>query len=196
MDFQAFPKLSRLTSSCCITEKLDGTNAQIVLTDCQTSNSLRDVIASINGVHVRAGSRSRWITPGKETDNYGFAGWVRDNAEELLSLGLGQHFGEWYGNGIQRTYGLKEKRFALFNVDRWGAHNPNTPACCSAVPILYRGAYSDVAINDAMERLNDYGSDAVDGFMRPEGVVVYLKSARTLFKKTFEHDTGKWRAAA
>lgn len=201
MDFTPFPKLSRLTSSCCITEKLDGTNAQIVITPTLTDVHDQSVIATVSlcgqpELTIRAGSRSRWITPGKETDNYGFARWVEANCIELARLGVGQHFGEWYGNGIQRTYGLKEKRFALFNVDRWGAHNPNTPGCCSAVPILYRGAYSDVAINEAMERLNDFGSYAVDDFMRPEGVVVYLHSARTLFKKTFEHDTGKWRAAA
>ncbi|RVH84250.1 hypothetical protein CN074_25010 [Sinorhizobium medicae] len=202
MDFTPFPKLSRLTSSCCITEKLDGTNAQVVIsptveTDREDpSVTVKLALDGLDPVTIRVGSRNRWITPGKETDNYGFAGWVRDHAIELSGLGVGQHFGEWYGNGIQRGYGLKEKRFALFNVDRWGAHNPNTPACCSVVPILYRGAYSDVAINDAMLSLHDCGSFAVPFFQNPEGVVVYLKSARTLFKKTFEHDTGKWRAAA
>lgn len=55
-DFEGFPKISRLSQSCVITEKLDGTNAQIWISEDGT---------------VRAGSRNRWITPAD--DNYGFA---------------------------------------------------------------------------------------------------------------------------
>ena len=32
----------------------------------------------------------------------------------------GRHFGEWWGSGIQRGYGLDEKTFSLFNAYRWG----------------------------------------------------------------------------
>jgi hypothetical protein len=66
-----------------------------------------------------AGSRSQYITP--ERDNHGFARWVQDDADELWALGEGRHFGEWWGSGIQRGYGLQkgEKRFSLFNVARW-----------------------------------------------------------------------------
>lgn len=84
-DFEGFPKTSRYSRGCIITEKLDGTNAQVFVTD--------------DG-RLYAGSRNRWITP--EDDNYGFAKWVRANAEELKLLGPGRHFGEWWGNGIQR----------------------------------------------------------------------------------------------
>ncbi|RVB02840.1 RNA ligase family protein [Mesorhizobium sp. M7A.F.Ca.CA.004.02.1.1] len=200
--FTPFPKLSRLNSSCVITEKLDGTNAQIVITptveadDVDPTVIIKLALDDQPHVTIRAGSRSRWITPGKATDNYGFAGWVQSHAIELSGLGLGHHFGEWYGNGIQIGYGLDEKRFALFNTDRWGTHNPNTPAICHVVPVLHRGAFSDEAISDAMHLLHDNGSVAVPGFMKPEGIVTYVHSARSLFKKTFEHDTGKWRAAA
>ena len=102
MEFIAFPKIARLRRDCVITEKLDGTNAQIVIQD---------------GEIVAVGSRSRWITPGKDTDNYGFAGWVEQNRAELLGLGDGTHFGEWWGSGIQRNYGLTEKRFSLPSTD-------------------------------------------------------------------------------
>jgi hypothetical protein len=79
-------------------------------------------------------SRSRWITP--DDDNFGFAAWVEANRDELLTLGPGRHFGEWWGSGIQRGYGLPkgEKRFSLFNVSRWGE---SRPACCHVVPVLY-----------------------------------------------------------
>jgi ATP-dependent RNA circularization protein (DNA/RNA ligase family) len=55
--FEDFPKIARLSRECCITEKIDGTNAQVVITE--------------DG-QVLAGSRTRFITP--EDDNYGFAG--------------------------------------------------------------------------------------------------------------------------
>ncbi len=34
------------------------------------------------------------------------------------------YFGEWWGSGVQRGYGLQkgDKRFSLFNVSRWALH--------------------------------------------------------------------------
>lgn len=198
MDFVPYPKTPRLKRGVCITEKLDGTNAQIVIRafdgngadefDCVRDNNDGALFA------IRAGSRNRWIKPGKDTDNYDFAAWVWDNAQELLKLGEGQHFGEWYGQGIQRNYGLAEKRFALFNPDRWGAHNPNTPACCDVVPVLCRGDLSGV--DTAVQRLRDQGSAAVPGFMNPEGVIVYHSAARQCFKVLLENDEGHKGGAA
>lgn len=92
--FEGFGKISRTNkaSACVITEKIDGSNAQIVIEDNEI---------------VAVGSRKRWIQPGKESDNFGFASWVERNYDELLGLGEGTHFGEWYGAGIQKNpYGL------------------------------------------------------------------------------------------
>lgn len=207
MEFQPFPKLTRLakySQHCVISEKIDGSNAQIVISECQQGDpNDPTVTAIVQGVldggfdaSIRVGSRSRWITPGKLTDNFGFAGWVKENAEELVKLGSGQHFGEWYGGKIQCGYGREEKRFALFNTDRWGTHNPNTPSCCDVVPVLYTGEFSEGIVDACMEDLADNGSQLVPGFMKPEGVVVYLRGPRVLLKKTFENDIGKWAAAA
>jgi hypothetical protein len=182
--FESFGKIGRLkgnTLSCVITEKLDGTNAQIVIED---------------GKIVAVGSRSRWIMPGKETDNYGFARWVQDNEEELLKLGEGRHFGEWYGSGIQRGYGLTggDKRFALFNTGRWS--NPESrPSCTECVPVLYAGPFSVEVVEETMAKLKSEGSRHVRGFDRPEGVIVYIPQADILLKDTFEHRGGKWMAA-
>ncbi len=100
--FEPFPKIGRLTRECVITEKLDGTNAQVIITE--------------DG-RIAAGSRTRLITPAG--DNMGFARWVQEHAEELITgLGPGRHFGEWWGQKIQRAYGLTEKRFSLFNTTR------------------------------------------------------------------------------
>lgn len=169
MEFQEFPKMARLSREIIVTEKIDGTNAQICIGEDGT---------------VQAGSRTRWITP--QDDNYGFAKWVEANRDELALLGPGRHFGEWWGSGIQRGYGLSEKRFSLFNVSRWGA--PDRPACCGVVPTLFRGMFSEDRILDALMSLQLNGSQASPGFAKPEGIVIYHVAAGFGFKKTIEKD--------
>jgi hypothetical protein len=178
-DFEGFPSIARLQREIVITEKLDGTNSQIFIDD--------------SGRNMLVGSRNRWLTA--ETDNFGFARWCNEHYAELLTLGPGRHFGEWFGSGIQRGYGLKEKRFALFNTRRWvAAHEVRIekqefcPACCTVVPVLARGPFSETLINRAMVDLRVNGSAAAPGFMSPEGIVVYHTAAKVYFKRTFEHD--------
>jgi hypothetical protein len=187
-EFVGFSKMARLSRDCIITEKIDGTNAQIYIT---------------KDGKIFAGSRNRWITP--EDDNFGFAQWVRDNENELLTLGPGRHFGEWWGQGIQRNYGMGKKLFSLFNVLRWVLHGqePNVvchadprikhnqsvlPYCVGLVPVLYRGEFSTVAVDSALNELRINGSKAAEGFMKPEGVVCYHIAGNVLFKKTIEGD--------
>jgi hypothetical protein len=173
-EFTAFNKISRLSRDCVVTEKIDGTNASITITD--------------EGEFL-IGSRTRWITP--DDDNFGFAKWATANKEELMKLGPGQHFGEWWGLGIQRGYGQTVKRFSLFNTSRW-SNDGIRPACCGVVPALFMGAFDTVMISVAMKELQESGSRAAPGFMKPEGVVVYHEAARIYFKKTFEKD-GEWK---
>jgi hypothetical protein len=183
--FQPFPKLARLSRECVVTEKLDGTNAQIYITQRpqEYDESLQPPPSAIVGdLWLFAGSRTRAIFPGKTTDNFGFAGWVRDNAEELVQLGEGRHFGEWYGKGIQRGYGLDERRFALFHT-----HGiKHKPDIVGVVPTLYTGPFLTHIIDDVMMDLWLAGSKAVPGFMNPEGVVVFHTASSTLYKKTFD----------
>lgn len=194
MDFVAFPKIPRYSRDCIVTEKIDGTNGQIFITE--------------DGA-LFVGSRSRWINP--MNDNHGFARWAYDQGAELVRLGPGHYFGEWWGQGINRGYGLKEKRFSLFNVTRWdegmferfkvGAWEKNSdknkgpkpefkppPACCSTVPIIAVGIFSWDVVSLALSALEGSGSYAAPGFMHPEGVVVYHTAGNCLFKKTIEHD--------
>lgn len=169
-EFQAFPKIPRLRRNIVVTEKIDGTNAQVHVT--------------ADG-EVYAGSRNKWITP--EQDNYGFARWVKDHEAELgAGLGPGTHYGEWWGAGIQRRYGLSEKRFSLFNSARWT--DDVRPAICGVVPVLYAGEYSDTAIQDCLDKLKAGGSVAAPGFMQPEGVVVYMTASGTMHKVLLESD--------
>lgn len=169
-EFEPFQKIARYSRECVITEKLDGTNACVF-------------IAEDGGMFF--GSRSRWITP--DDDNYGFARWATENKDELSKLGPGRHFGEWWGAGIQRRYGLPEKRFSLFNTHRWSDASVR-PACCHVVPVLFQGPFTELAVNSAIALLATNGSIAAPGFMDPEGIIIYHSAAGVLFKKTIKGD--------
>jgi hypothetical protein len=193
-EFVGFTKIPRLSRDMIVTEKIDGTNGCIYIGGDVENEFL-------------VGSRTRWITP--ETDNHGFAKWAYEHREELIfGLGAGRHFGEWWGSGIQRGYGLPkgEKRFSLFNVTRWCAPGaepqpiPNgdprapmktqaiLPACVGLVPVLYRGPFDMAHVNGRLDVLRMMGSFAAPGFMDPEGVVVFHVAGNYMFKKTIKGD--------
>ena len=174
-EFIEFPKIPRLSRECVVTEKIDGTNGCILI---------------MEDGRVIAGSRTRWITP--EADNFGFARWVAEHAEELRTrLGVGLHFGEWWGQGIQRNYEQKRKRFSLFNTSKW-SDPAIRPECCDCVPILWSGEFNTLSIFAALYQLRDTGSVAAPGFMQPEGVVIFHVAGNKYFKKTIlKDDAGK-----
>lgn len=190
--FTEFPKIARLSREAIVTEKIDGTNGQIFI--------------GPEGEFL-VGSRTRWITP--DQDNHGFARWAYEHRDELVAgLGVGRHYGEFWGSGIQRGYGLPkgEKRFSLFNVTRWceAADEPlvipsldpraevkyqqKAPACCHIVPVLWRGEFNTVPVIHQLEKLRCHGSVAAPGFMNPEGVVVFHTAGNFGFKKTLTKD--------
>jgi hypothetical protein len=173
--FEGFQKIGRLSKGCIITEKIDGTNAQVC-------------IGEDGGFLV--GSRNREITPGN--DNMGFATWAYSKKQELIdTLGPGRHFGEWWGGKIQRGYGVTEKRFSLFNTTRWDS--TELPDGVFTVPVLYEGDFNDYSVSSALEKLKEQGSLASPGFMNPEGIVIFHKGTKALFKVTYEHNEGKWK---
>ena len=174
LEFKPWPKIARLNRDIIVTEKIDGTNAAVIVTD--------------DG-EVGAQSRSRVITP--EQDNFGFAGWVAGNRELLAeTLGPGYHFGEWWGSGIQRGYGLAkgERRFSLFNTSRWAGVDLPGDIGLGVVPILHSGPFDQDAVTFALQDLVDDGSAAAPGFLDPEGVVVFHVAANRMFKVTIKGD--------
>lgn len=196
MDFRPWPKIARLNRQVIVTEKLDGTNAQVIVARVPAypiEMAGWTVVQGAGGMDmmVRAASRSRLITP--EDDNFGFAGWVRANAADLTALGEGRHYGEWWGLGIQRGYGLTGRRFSLFNTTRWQGdvqgYNPHRPSCCSVVPTIavYDSLYYQ-EIKCEFLRLKALGSKAAPGFMNPEGIVVHHTASGQSFKWTYEAD--------
>lgn len=205
--FEEFPKIPRFKREVVITEKVDGTNAQIAYFELTTPELLEQATADpfcLQIIHsaedggtskaLYVGSRQRWLRPEKGLDNFGFAAWVMEHDSELQMLGPGRHFGEWYGCGIQRGYDLPDKRFALFNVARWNDANPNRPPICDVVPVLGRGEALDDDV--IMRRLDASGSAIAPGFKSPEGIIVYHTASRQMYKRTFRDDGGKWKAAA
>ncbi|MEN6344867.1 MAG: RNA ligase family protein [Armatimonadia bacterium] len=209
IEFVPWGKISRLNRDIVVTEKIDGTNAAILITPLDQVDHIQHhdgrhelfepdaqkVIASIADAEGRvflvfAQSRTRFITP--DADNFGFAKWVEANAEGLVAaLGEGRHFGEWWGQGIQRGYGLKEKCFSLFNTSRWKDTQFEVPGL-SAVPVLYWGPQSEERIKTALAVLDAHGSPAaarLGSFKQPaEGIVIWHTAGRTFSKVTLLND--------
>lgn len=181
-------KTARWGSPFDITEKLDGTNAAVLI---RTREGMTDPIPTSDGSNayvwldgvcyeVGAQSRTRVISP--REDNYGFATWTLNNAHTLVKdLGPGTHYGEWWGSKIQRAYGYTdgERFFSLFDVDRykelrWG---DALTEGLDIVPILTEDDEFDCEhLADAEAYLRDYGSTVGKvAFDRPEGFVVRWK---------------------
>jgi hypothetical protein len=207
IEFVAWDKTPRWNRDLIITEKIDGTNAAVVIEEHyfgeHADGSLRGGVALVLGPDnpehglpdfeylVAAQSRKRLITP--EQDNAGFAWWVHENAEQLVrDLGPGRHYGEWWGAGIQRKYGMTEKVFSLFNTRKWYGVDFETRNL-TTVPILYEGTNSELQIRDALDSLREYGSAATvdfngSDFMNPEGVCIFHTAANRVFKITLVDD--------
>ena len=208
--FTPFPKIARLFRPIVITEKIDGTNAAVVVSEASPYGYGDEEVVGpgivINGayeegtppgmkvewepLYVYAQSRSKVISP--EQDNFGFARWVREHARELaLGLGIGVHYGEWWGSGIQRGYGLTngEKRFSLLDVSRWADVEETRPDCCHCVPVLAElDTFDTEAVKAQLLILDSFGSKAVPGYMNPEGIVIYHGVSNSLFKATIKGD--------
>lgn len=183
-EFVKYGKTPRLFRDIVITEKLDGTNSAIIF----DSEDLKPFEPKVQ-------SRNRFIAPGKETDNYGFAGWVYDNKDELFSLlGWGVHFGEWWGQGIARRYDQEHKTFSLFNTHRFNGLDAHLGAArLNTVPMLYSGPFFEERVSASLYSLQAFGSEAAPGFMNPEGICVYHTQAKQVFKVTLDNeDRGKW----
>lgn len=236
LEFCKFNKIPRLSREITLTEKVDGSNGVVAIFNGQNiqdyiynsfffasldvTSEIQKVIdkyclyihpenpyvAEEDKLYVFAGSRNRWLTCEKNGDNRGFAKFVKENVLDLINLGTGKFYGEWYGQSIQRNYGLDEKRFALFNVHKWHQHgqekrlvsiDPKTeekrytkeaPKCCEVVPILYQGLFELKKVEEVLQDLKENGSKLVKGFKPAEGLICFHSASGKLFKKTIIGD--------
>jgi len=189
MEFKAFPKIEKVGRlEMAITQKIHGTNAQVFIVEC-TPVTPHGIEVDGKFYRLYCGSRTRWIAPGD--DNYGFAAHVYAHKEEFIrTLGVGQHFGEWAGPGINSGEGLSQKTFILFDYWKFPPERPLPPQT-AVVPVLYRGPMDYRKIDEAMENLKQNGSVLVPGFNRPEGIVISVAGTRS--KKVFTSEESKWQ---
>ncbi len=201
-EFKGWGSTTRENKSKTITEKIDGTNACIV---------------AQNG-KVTAQSRKRIITP--DDDNFGFAKWVYDNAGALLdTLGYGYHYGEWYGEGIQKNpLGIEGKRFALFHATKYteaNGYDLSRVDNLETVPLLHHGQCNVWTIPDIVQDLETYGSrvqgaktEVITGYIpgmdneqpyaytkaaKAEGIIIWNNETKTRTKLLLENDAfHKW----
>ena len=197
----SIPRLSKETMT--VTEKIDGTNSAIRIRPTSAANDCTDALPTIavsddTMYNVWVQSRNRFISPGKSTDNAGFAGWVNDNLDQLVTiLGPGDHYGEWWGSGIQRGYSQKDKHFSLFNARRWlellNTTEPYEGLNLHTVPLLYTGSYDGAKVQELRQNLIDNGTTLTKNF-RAEGMIIELREIGAKYKVLCENDeVHKWQ---
>lgn len=148
------------------------------------------------------------ITP--DDDNYGFAKWVYDNAGVLMdTLGYGYHYGEWFGEGIQKNpLGIEGKRFALFHATKYTEDNGyelNKVDGLETVPLLFHGQAQFDTLAETIHGLSAFGSRVqgakthwdegltMDVAADAEGVIVWHKETQQKYKILLEDDAfHKW----
>jgi len=213
-EFRNYGKIPRwVNEHVWVSEKIDGSNSCVVIEKLTTAevtyfwgiqapDAVKFLYFKDEAYVVRAQSRNKFITPGKGKDNFGFAQYVLDNADALVSvLGVGYHYGEYYGSGIQSGYGLLtgEKHFALFPTHRVSRLSDNFEQIMSIpgleiAPELYEGPFGEGnCIEDCLNLLRENGSFAhsARGFARPEGVVVQFKLSGARYKAFVVEDGPK-----
>lgn len=176
-DFQSFASIESYRKAYMrITQKLHGSNGQVY-------------VYEEDGVRtLKVGSRNRWLVIGD--DNYGFCSFVESQREAFLKMGLGRHYGEWCGPGINSGEGLKGKSFYLFSNP--GRYIEGIPESVGFVPEIYLGPLDSSKIEASMQLLKEHGSRLVPGFMKPEGIVVDVCGVK--LKKVFEAEETGWCA--
>lgn len=201
-------------------EKIDGTNGCVIvqrvgLTDLGMVP--KDAVAVLDdsqefGYWVRAQSRSRIITPGN--DNFGFAKWVHDNSWALAHvLDQGYHYGEWFGEGIQKNpLGIEGRRFYLFHAWYWARpenalklsqsgvtglghvpvlHDPDThgEATWETIPAIMDDlAWYGTKVEGAVGVVSGYAHEP-DTMARPEGIIVWHKDTQQKYKILLDNDS-------
>lgn len=209
-EFKPWPVISNMTDRVVVTEMIDGAGAFAIHIERLKFNSATgtleirpgDVLDFNKGEMVfyrlTAQSRTRLITP--RDDTHGFAKWVAEHASALAAeLGEGIHYGEWWGYKINRGYNLEkgDKRFSLFNTERWSYLDGSQVPGLWCVPVIDQGSLFSEANEDtelldlytpvhfAVETLREGGSVAAPGYNKPKGVVVFHTGGRVMFKYVF-----------
>lgn len=201
VSYPSFSSIERLENIyCVISEKIDGTNGLIQIDYKYDWNGQR-----YDDHLVQFGSRNRYITT--TDDNAGFANYFTPHiasictlAESLINYGDNDNpkqdwpiyiYGEWFGKGIQRGYGLDEKYFMPFS-SFYAEHMIKAGIPNIMMPnIMYTGKFSLEVVDNCMNRLTSGGFHTlITNYDYPEGVVIYFPKYNFRLKQTFEGS--KW----
>lgn len=167
-----YPKTGRISGPWLVTEKVDGTSACIAIEP-----------GPFGSPAISFGSRNRWLT--READNHGFYAWAVAHSGWFMGhLGVGVHYGEWFGRGIQRGYGMTERRLALFDVERYQtrlAHAVTNPGVIT-VPALLEARDGD----EGLGWLGHMAPTSTLGPVPMEGVVLRHRVTGAVFKHLFD----------
>ena len=156
---------SALFRDVTISEKIDGTNAQVFVV--AEDRGRRQPGRGLGGsLRKRTTSVSRRGSPIMLTS-------CASSAQDVISA-------EWYGRGIQRRYGLQDRRFALFNSCTDGPRSARRAA--AIVPVLTTRTMGADVVSECLETLRSGGSLARSGFHAPGGIVIYHHASGGMFR--------------
>lgn len=127
-------------------------------------------------------------------DMSGLAAWVDRHAAELVRvLGPGVHSGTWWGYKIRRGYGLfpDDRRFSLFNTERWSHLNGTQVPGLYCAPILWQDTLGPDTLKQFLRVLDRASkmSAAVPGWECPQGVILYHRDGNMMFQYLFSEGT-------
>ena len=203
--YPSFSSIERLENIyCVISEKIDGTNGLIEIQNKANNSNTGSMI-------VKFGSRNRYIS--FSDDNAGFANFFRhyekkfkNMAKEIIASSYNEDsqtdeiptenyplriYGEWFGKGIQRGYGLDDKYFMPFS-SFYAEHMIKAGIPNIMMPnIMYTGKFSLEVVDNCMNCLTS-GSfhNLITNYDNPEGIVIYFPKYNFRLKQTFEGS--KW----
>lgn len=185
--FVAYPKTRRLEDeTVTISEKVDGTNGVLFI----HKPHLCDVLnGSTDAPYILAGCRSRWLKDDdtKSWDNHGFGKWVAENAQALHALPEGFHYGEWYGKGINHGYGMKERRFMLFNRKRY--ENLTYLPKCVELETIIEDDVPVAELSSVIDRIKNKatvnGSFHIPESGMVEGLIMRFKLSARVYKEVW-----------
>ena len=185
--YPKYPKTHRLENiNCIISEKVDGTNGLI--------HGIYD--SKTESFKVKFGSRTRYLNPEvKDGDNFGFASFylpykklfkklfnsLREEHSDLCDIKI---YGEWFGKGIQRGYGLENKYFMPFNKYYAAFLQQGSIPNIIEPYIFCECKYNIQESLDAMSLLRANGSYLIPGYDNPEGIIINFRDLDIRFKET------------
>jgi len=218
-EFTGWPKIARLNREVICSEKLDGTNSQVkILEDGTLLIGSRTRWITPQDDHfgfakwvMEHEQEIRTLGPGSHFGEWWGSGIQRGygcaQGERHFSLFNVSRWNEERFNALEdERIAREQQKLAPFRRTVELAGQPATrafeiarkpfvtpPTCCEVVPVLYVGPLDTRVVTNIVRDLSIDGSHAKEGFMRPEGIIVYHTAVGLPFKVTLDGDGHKYQ---